>query len=112
MRLDDFIKPGQGYRATDPETSVLAAKRDPKRRANDRIAVLQMHAQNPARGLTDFELADAMGRAQTSVGKRRGELCAAGLIEKTKLRRFAPSGSLAIVWMITEAGKIEAGRNS
>lgn len=110
MRLDDFIAPGPGFRSTDPVTSAEAARGNPAQRRLDQITVLSIHARHPA-GLTDFELADIMRRQQTSVGKRRGELRDAGLIEATELRRFAPSGSLAIVWKITEAGKAEAQRS-
>jgi hypothetical protein len=55
-------------------------------------------------GLTDFELADIMGRQQTSAGKRRGELRDIGLVSDTGYRRPAPSGSMAIVWAITRQG--------
>lgn len=93
-----------GYRNTDPETSVDAALRDLGRKATDRVLALAVHYANP-RGLTDFELGDRMGRQQTSAGKRRGELRDLGLIEQTELRRLAPSGSPAIVWVITELGR-------
>jgi predicted transcriptional regulator len=61
-------------------------------------------------GLTDFELADKTGRQQTSIGKRRGELFAVGLVEVLRdgqgdpVKRPAPSGALALVWVITSAG--------
>ena len=94
-------------RKTDPDTSLFAAVRDPHRRARDRLRVLMVHSIHPA-GLTDFELAELVKRQQTSAGKRRGELRDKGLIAATKLRRPAPSGSLAIVWQITESGLREA----
>ena len=56
-------------------------------------------------GLTDFELGDLIGRQQTSAGKRRGELRDLGLVRDSGARRASPSGSSAIVWIITEAGK-------
>ena len=92
-----------GARNTDPETSHLAAARNPHSRTIDREKVLAAHADNPD-GLTDFELAEIVDRQQTSAGKRRGELRDAGLIEETDMRRAAPSGSLAIVWRITASG--------
>jgi len=100
---DDEDLFGWGARHTDPDTSHEAAKAWPKERARDRRAVLLLHAKRP-NGLTDFELAEIMGRQQTSVGKRRGELRDAGFIYDTGFRRPAPSGSPAIVWAITTAG--------
>jgi len=77
---------GPGSRTTDPETSHIAANAKPNLKAHDRFLVLKTHFWHPA-GLTDFELAAILGRQQTSVGKRRGELRDAGLIEETTLRR-------------------------
>ena len=85
-------------RPTDPDTSHAAAVSTPARHT-DRARALQVHRQHPA-GLTDFELADLMGRQQTSAGKRRGELVAAGLIVDSGRRRPAPSGAMAIVWQV------------
>lgn len=90
------------HRIGDPDTSRHAKK---FRLNEDRVAVLEMHARHPY-GLTDFELADYMGRQQTSVGKRRGELRDHGYVEETPIRRPAPSGSSAIVWGITTHGLI------
>lgn len=86
-------------RRADPDTSIAAGARDPNRRQRDRDAVLAVHRAHPD-GLTDFELSAVLGRQQTSVGKRRGELRDAGLIEATSERRRSPSGSPAIVWRI------------
>jgi predicted transcriptional regulator len=91
-------------RNTDPVTSHQAAADTARHVRADRRHVLEIHADHPA-GLTDFELAAICDRQQTSVGKRRGELRDAGLIEQTESRRAAPSGSLAIVWRITPAGR-------
>jgi predicted transcriptional regulator len=96
-------------RNTDPETSHQAAARAPSVRANDRRAALIAHVENPA-GITDFELAEIVGRQQTSAGKRRGELRDLGLIEDSGLRRAAPSGSSSIVWRITMRGRIAVTR--
>jgi|GEM_PF-1769928 len=94
----------RAVRNTDPDTSHAAAQRAPTARARDRMLVLHEHAKHPA-GLTDFELAANLDRQQTSVGKRRGELRDAGLIHDTGNRWPAPSGSAAIVWALTEAGR-------
>jgi hypothetical protein len=90
-------------RATDPETSHMAAGRALSRKASDQRLVLAIHAANPD-GLTDFELAEIADRAQTSLGVRRGELRDHGLIVNSGLRRPSPSGSPSIVWWLTEAG--------
>ena len=84
-------------RNSDPETSHKAAAS--VNLAGDREKVLAAHRAHPA-GLTDFELAEIMGRQQSSVGKRRGELRDMGLIIDTKERRPSPSGASAIVWRI------------
>lgn len=91
-------------RRTDRDTAKLAASRNASGRGTDRINALRILARHPA-GLTDHELGERMGRIQTSAGKRRGELTAAGLVEATTERRLSPSGSPCTVWKITEAGK-------
>ena len=93
-----------GVRATDPDTSWQAAFHDLAQRVNDRVRSLKTHYYQPC-GLTDFELAKLMGRQQTSAGKRRGELRDMGLLEDSDTRRPAPSGSQAIVWVITPKGR-------
>lgn len=91
------------YRATDPETSRLAAADAAVHAGTNRAAVLQVLRLHPD-GLTDFELAKLVGLQQTSAGKRRGELRDLGLVVPATdeaghtLKRPAPSGSLAIVW--------------
>ena len=89
-------------RTADPDTShAAAAQQTPERRAKGHHLVLAaLHAQP----LTDFELAERTGWQQTSIGKRRGELVSAGLVERTEDRRPTPSGATAIVWRITPAG--------
>jgi hypothetical protein len=88
-------------RDADPDTSRAAALMSPSGRLTDRARALEWHRRHPD-GLTDFELADLMGRQQTSAGKRRGELMALGLIRDSGRRRAAPSGAKAIVWQISE----------
>lgn len=58
--------------------------------------------------LTDFELAEKVGRQQTSAGKRRGELVAEGYVEASGEKRPAPSGALSMVWRATDAGRAKA----
>jgi hypothetical protein len=96
--MADQARMGQAYRHTDPDTSAAAARQASsgaqtlRRRALDAL-----HAAGP-RGLTDFELADLLGSIQTSAGKRRGELAAAGLVEWAGVYRLSPHGSPARVW--------------
>lgn len=87
-------------RVNDPDTCVEPSE---FRMSKGRFLALSTHGQHRD-GLTDFELADLTGKAQTSVGKRRGELATAGLIVATTERRPSPSGSPAIVWRITPLG--------
>lgn len=89
-------------RPTDPDTSWAAAADALVNADTDRARVLEMHRAHPE-GLTDFELAELMGRQQTSVGKRRGELRDRGLIEHAGFKRAAPSGSMSIVWKAVPA---------
>lgn len=89
-------------RSTDPDTSWAAAADALVNADTDRARVLEMHRAHPE-GLTDFELAELMGRQQTSVGKRRGELRDRGLIEHAGFKRAAPSGSMSIVWKAVTA---------
>lgn len=98
------ITDGPKARRTDPDTSHQAALDVAPRAQADRDLVLRVHSEHPD-GLTDFELAALCGRQQTSLGKRRGDLCADGLIERTEWRRPAPSGSRAFVWRITDEGR-------
>lgn len=96
IAADLFSWVGPGARKSDPDTSQSMASVD---RSKDREAVLAVHREHP-KGLTDFELAEIMGRQQTSVGKRRCELRDQGLIENSGLKRPSPSGSNAIVWRL------------
>lgn len=89
-------------RTTDPDTCVPPS--EPKMSKGRTLALLT-HAEHEA-GLTDFELADLTGSAQTSVGCRRAELvkCDPPLVMGTTVRRPSPSGAAAIVWKITPQG--------
>lgn len=91
------------HRTNDLDTSKSAGNIE---RATDRRRALALHQAHPG-GLTDFELAELMGRQQTSAGKRRGELRDIGLVVDSGRRRLAPSGASAIVWQITAAGRDE-----
>lgn len=125
LSLDQYLQSLPRHRTGDQHTSIAAARAAGFRASEGRLIALRTLAAH-ADGLTDFELADLTGIAQTSIGKRRGECAAAGLVEavmiskesvddddefgvKTAqetvtLKRPAPSGSAAIVWRITQAG--------
>ncbi len=97
-------------RATDPDTSHQAAVIAIRSAATNReLALAELAAVHPD-GLTDFELADRTGVQQTSIGRRRGELRDAGLVERCDdgtghtLKRPSPTGSPSIVWRCTDAG--------
>jgi hypothetical protein len=97
-----FSKTGLARR-TDPDTSHLATEGTKERRVRHKDLALQtlyIHG-----GMTDFTLAEFTKIQQTSIGKRRKELCDAGLCFDSGLKRAAPSGSLAIIWCLTEEGR-------
>lgn len=86
-------------RTADPDTSHSGARDASRKAQTNRDLALAVLAANP-RGLTDFELSDLTGIAQTSIGKRRGELRDAGRVIDSGHRRPSPSGSSAIVWAV------------
>lgn len=96
------IKPWTGEepiaRRSDPGTSYAAAHDARALSGPHRIRALALLREAGEHGLTDFELAEKSGIAQTSIGVRRKELVRAGYVEGTDKRRPAPSGSLATVW--------------
>lgn len=85
------------YRYTDPETSKLAAVAQIGRKHDAHSKVLRALLDAFGDGLTDHELAAAVGLIQTSAGKRRGELRDAGYV-----------GSPCVVWHLTALGVTEA----
>lgn len=90
-------------RTTDPATSHLAGQHRPTR-ITDRDRALAALQKAGDHGATDHELADRIGRSQTSAGKRRLELQRLGLVEDSGRTRPSPWGSPCIVWRITEDG--------
>jgi CRP-like cAMP-binding protein len=88
------------HRVPDRDTSVSAAKAVAPSRVTNRAVALDLLRKHPG-GLTDFELADLSGLQQNSIGKRRGELVAQGLVRDSGLRRPSTTGSPAIVWEAT-----------
>lgn len=95
-------------RKTDPQTSHDAAARASVTADNNRGIALFALLDAGSKGLTDFELADKTGKAQTSIGVRRKELVTLGLVERAPVHpRPSPSGSPSIVWRITDAGRVK-----
>lgn len=91
-------------RTSDPATShAAAAAQTPAKLSAGRLLALRTLAEHGP--LTDFELAELTGRAQTSIGCRRKDLVRAGLAADTGQRRLSPSGSPAIVWALTIEGR-------
>jgi len=96
-------------RNSDPITSFEAAKDASFKASAHRIKALQ--ALFDFGPMTDFELADATGLQQNSIGKRRKDCQDAGLVDVltdedgVKVKRPAPSGSNAFVWRLTQAGR-------
>lgn len=86
---------GLAVRTTDPATSALAAEHAPNPRLRDMV----WDVLSASRGLTDDELADRLHPADPrSVGKRRGELAAEGLVRDSGRTRPTKRGRSAIVW--------------
>lgn len=100
-----FIQPTA--RKSDPETSHMAAKDVKFRVSRHRAWVLQVLYIRP---MIDHDLAWNLDLQHNSAGKRRGDLCKAGLAEPLlsengdPVRLQAPSGSKAQVWCLTEKG--------
>lgn len=107
MTDPDLFSMKPAARRSDPETSYAAARDAGLKATAHRLWVLRLLS---GRAMTDFELADATGLQQTSVGKRRGELAAHGYVsaaldkDENPIRRKTPSGSQATVWQITPKG--------
>jgi len=94
------VNPFHNVRVTDPDTSHEAAlDYDEITRDTDRARAHRALIAAGDRGLTDYELADLIGRQQNSAGKRRGELRDRGYVEDSGRRRPAPSKAQAIVWV-------------
>jgi len=87
------------HRVPDRDTSIAAARSAASSAGKSRALALEILRNHP-KGLTDFELADLAGMQQTSIGKRRGELVAQGLVRDSGRRRPSTTGSPAIVWEV------------
>jgi len=106
MSLLEWEQPGS--RNSDPSTSHDAANHAAKWAHKGRLEVLILLYEKP---MTDHELAARTGHPQTSSGKRRGECRDAGYVEVAldgrgeEVKRATPTGSMALVWQLTAAGR-------
>ena len=95
-------------RRGDQSTSHEAATKAGMRASEGRLLALLNLSVRP---MTDFELAEATGKQQTSIGKRRCDCYQHGLVEKyldgdgAEVKRLSPSKTGALVWAITQAGR-------
>ena len=97
-------------RNNDPETSHEAAANASFRASANKL--LAMRTLDRYGALTDYELAARTGLQQNSIGKRRKDCQDAGMVERlldadgNSIKRPAPSGSKALVWTLTEKGRL------
>ena len=84
-------------RNSDPETSHRAGRDIRGRSGTIRRKVYEALA---TKWMTDFELWQLIGGAESSARKRRQELMEAGLVVDSGERRLTGNGSLAIVWRL------------
>lgn len=107
LNMDD-IWSRPAARNTDPVTSRMAAEKAALGASRDRLAVLAALLIRP---MNDFEIAEHIGRVQTSAGKRRGELRDHGYVEVARdgrgneATRLSPNKSPSLIWQITAAGR-------
>ena len=106
MRLLGAIPAHHRARATDPETSLLAAATATAGLTHNQIVVLTALAAAGDRGMIDHDHEPLNGLKQDTAGKRRGELVDQGLVVDSGQRRKTPRGAKAIVWTITPAGDV------
>jgi hypothetical protein len=95
---------GHLHRATDPETSRLAAAAATERLTEHQWLVLAALVEAGRAGLLDHEHESRSGLLQDSAGSRRKQLERLGLCEPTGERRLTPRGSYAAVHRATPRG--------
>jgi hypothetical protein len=108
----------EAVRASDPESSRMAAEYIRPHVVRDCREVLAVHYKHRATGLDDFELAELMNRKQTSVGVRRGNLADSEKFDPPLIKALGePRHSTSPLtqrkvqcWQITEAGIAEHER--
>lgn len=89
----------------DHDTSRRAAWDNAPRSGSQRARVLLSLAH---RASTDYELERLLNMKRPSPGNRRGELVTGGFVVDSGQRRPTDTGSLAIVWEVTDKGAAAA----
>jgi predicted ArsR family transcriptional regulator len=84
------------FRATDPDTSRLAAESMVDEAATQREIIYNWLLTRG--GMTADKLDQELGLRVTSAGRRLSELEAVGRVAKTERREMTRSGRWAIVW--------------
>lgn len=97
-RLAD--RPVQPARPTD--TQLAAGARTAPRIRGHRARILALLQRQ---GVTDEQIATATGLGLNTVRPRRGELVSQGLVEDSGQRGRTATGSPAIIWRVTDAGR-------
>lgn len=102
-----------GYHQNGPDTERLAAESIKERSGRLRQQALALLDQHPD-GLTDDEGGALMGGDRLDFGRRRNELCTAGLVIDSGRRRPSHRGRPAAVWVRTTpiAGDASTERKS
>ena len=106
----DVNTPGRFHQlAPGPETERKAAFTVMPRTGTQRRMVLDAIAAAADRGMTDFEVSVALGNVthRWVLATRRGELEAGGWVENSGRVRKTDTGSDAVVWVLTEAGRAQ-----
>lgn len=102
-------RPGPSH-AGGHATERAAAAANAGRSGSQRRRVLEAIAGAGSDGHTDFELERLLGLNRPSPGNRRGELVTAGLVANSGRTRKTNTGSPAVVWVLTDAGREVFGR--
>lgn len=98
------------WQKNQPDTARLAALDNYVRSGGQRFRVLSALVSRGERGATDFELWEACQGGEGApkyphvAGTRRKELERRLLVEATEERRPTDTGSLAVVWRVTDLG--------
>jgi len=90
-------------RANDRDTARIAGER--ANLTDGQTKVLKALAGAGSRGLLDHDHHRLNGLIPTSAGKRRLELMQMGLVIDSGHRRATSTGTAAIVWVLSEAGR-------
>lgn len=90
-----------------PDTQRRAAILQYPNSGTHRLKVLQLIAERRNHGATDDEIEHALGLRHQTASARRNELVKDGWIVKSQMERPTSSGDMAVVWVLTEAGRAQ-----